>query len=54
MDSKLAEAIGLFRHEVISPVLLEQGAAQMAYFRQAAEREYDVPGRGPKRFTRPP
>jgi transposase InsO family protein len=51
MDPKLAEAIGLFRHEIISPVLLERGAAQMAYFRQAASREYDVPGRGPKRFT---
>lgn len=51
MDSKLAEAIALFRHQIISPVLLERNAAQMAYFRQAAEREYDVPGRGPKRFT---
>jgi transposase InsO family protein len=52
MDPKLAEAIGLFRHEIISPVLLERGAAQMAYFRQAAAREYDVPGREiKKRFT---
>jgi transposase InsO family protein len=51
MDAKLAEAIGLFRHGLISPVLLEAAKAQMEYFRQAAQREYDVPGRGPKRFT---
>lgn len=51
MDPKLAEAIGLLRHQIISPVLMETGAAQMAYFRQAAERQFDVPGRGMKRFT---
>lgn len=51
MDSKIAEAIGLFRHQLISPVLLEKGAAQMTYFREAAKKEYDVPGRGPRRFT---
>jgi transposase InsO family protein len=51
MDSKVAEAIALFRHQIISPVLLERNAAQMSYFRQAAAKEYDVPGRGPKRFT---
>ncbi|MGK5088292.1 DDE-type integrase/transposase/recombinase [Bdellovibrionota bacterium FG-2] len=51
MDPKLAEAVGLFRHQIISPVLLEKGAAQMAYFRLAAHKEYDVPGRGAKRFT---
>ena len=51
MDPKLAEAIGLLRHQIISPVLMETGPAQMAYFRQTAEKEFDVPGRGPKRFT---
>jgi putative transposase len=51
MDPKLAEAIGLFKHQIISPVLLERGAAQKAYFRRLAEREFDVPGRGPSRFS---
>ena len=51
MDPKIAEAIGLLRHQIISPVLMDTGPAQMAYFRQMSEREFDVPGRGAKRFT---
>lgn len=51
MDQKLAETIALLKHQIISPVLLDSNAAQMAYFRQAAAREFDVPGRGPKRYT---
>jgi putative transposase len=51
MDPKIAEAIGLLRHQIISPVLMEAGPAQMVYFRLASEKEFDVPGRGPKRFT---
>lgn len=51
MDPKIAETIGLLRHQIISPVLMDSGAAQMAYFRQIAEKEFDVPGRGLKRFT---
>jgi len=51
MDNKIAESIGLLRHQIISPVLMETTAAQMAYFRQAAEREFDVPGKGARRFT---
>lgn len=51
MDPKLAEAIGLLRHQIISPVIMEAGPAQMAYFRQIAAKEFDVPGRGLKRFT---
>lgn len=51
MDPKIAESIGLLRHQIISPVLMETGKAQMAYFRQIAQKEFDVPGRGPKRFT---
>ena len=46
MDPKIAEAIGLLRHQIISPVLMDTGPAQMAYFRQMSEREFDVPGRG--------
>jgi transposase InsO family protein len=51
MDPKLAESIGLLRHQIISPVLMETTAAQMAYFRQMAEKDFDVPGRGTRRFS---
>lgn len=50
MDSKIAELVGLLRHQIISPVLMETGRGQMKYFREAAAREWDVPGRGPRRF----
>lgn len=53
MDPKIAESIGLLRHSIISPVLMEKGKAQMAYFRQMAEREWDVPGRGSRKFSVP-
>lgn len=51
MDPKIAEAIGLLRHQIISPVLMDRGAAQLAHFKSLSSREFDVPGRGPKRFT---
>jgi transposase InsO family protein len=51
MDSKLADAIALFRHQVISPVLMQTRRSQMQYFREVANREWDVPGRGPTRFS---
>lgn len=51
MDQKLAEKIALLKHQIISPVLMDSNAAQMAYFRQISAKEFDVPGRGPKRYT---
>jgi putative transposase len=51
MDPKLAELIGLLRHSIISPVLMEKGKAQREYFTQISEREFDVPGKGLRRFT---
>jgi hypothetical protein len=51
MDSKIAELIGLLRHQIISPVLMETGRSQMKYFREVATREWDVPGRGTRRFS---
>jgi putative transposase len=51
MDPKIAESIGLLRHQIISPVLMETTAAQMEYFRQMSQKEFDVPGRGPRRFS---
>lgn len=50
MDPKNREAIGLLRHQIISPVLVENGRAQMSYFRSLEERDFEVPGRGMKRF----
>lgn len=51
MDPKIAELVGLLRHQIISPVLMETGRGQMKYFREVATREWDVPGRGPRKFS---
>ena len=51
MDPKIAESIGLLRHQIISPVLMDRGAAQLAHFRSLSERDFEVPGRGLRRFT---
>lgn len=51
MDPKIAESIGLLRHQIISPVLMETTAAQMEYFRQMSQKDFDVPGRGARRFS---
>lgn len=51
MDQKIRESIGLLRHQIISPVIMESGKAQMAYFKEIENREFDVPGRGLRRFT---
>jgi len=51
MDPKIAESIGLLRHQIISPVLMETTTAQMEYFRQMSQKEFDVPGRGARRFS---
>ena len=51
MDTKIAEQIGLLRHQIISPVLMETGRGQMKYFRAASLRDWDIPGRGSRRFS---
>jgi hypothetical protein len=51
VDKKLAESIALFKHQIISPVLMDSTAEQMAYFRQKSEKEFDIPGRGLRRYT---
>lgn len=51
MDPKINDAIALFRHQVISPVLMQPRSCQMKYFREAASHEWDVPGRGAARFS---
>jgi len=50
MDLKIAEKIGLLRHKIISPVLMENGLNQMKYFRMIENREFDVPGIGIRKF----
>jgi putative transposase len=48
MDKKIAEAVGLLRHQIISPVLMDSGQSQMKYFRSIADKSFDVPGKGPR------
>ena len=50
MDPKIANLVGLLRHQIISPVLMETGRGQMSYFREVAQRQWDVPGRGLRKF----
>ncbi len=50
MGKEKKEAVALLRHRIISPVLMEGGRGQMAYFRQVSAQEFDVPGGGPRRF----
>ena len=50
MDPKLRDSIGLLRHRIISPVLMESGREQMTYFRGIQTQSFDVPGSGQKYF----
>jgi hypothetical protein len=50
MDPKIREQLALLRHQIISPVLMETGRAQMSYFRAQEGRSFDVPGLGVKYF----
>jgi hypothetical protein len=50
MDKKIAEAIGLLRHQIISPVLMDTGQSQMKYFKSIEEKKFDVPGKGQRNF----
>ena len=51
MNEEIRRAIGLLRHQIISPVLMETRREQMSYFRKVALSEYLVPGVGMKRFA---
>lgn len=50
MKQEIAEKIGLLRHKIISPVLMENGRNQMEYFRRMEGQEFYVPGIGHKKF----
>lgn len=51
MTDDIRKAIGLLRHQIISPVLMETGRAQMTYFRNISKQEFNVPGGGQKFFA---
>jgi putative transposase len=51
MDKKARVAIGLLRHRIISPVLMDTGRAQMEYFREQESKEFEVPGYGRQLFS---
>ena len=51
MNDDLRQAIALFRHQIISPVLVEGGRVQAKYFREVGARDFQVPGQGMKRFS---
>jgi len=50
MDDKIKEGVALLKHQIISPVLMDSGAAQMAYFQKMSQKIFDVPGRGPRQY----
>lgn len=50
MDRKKKEAIAIFRYGVIAPILHAQGRGQADYFRKLAQKEFQVPFQGPRRF----
>lgn len=47
---KQRKEIALFRYGIIAPVLAGNVVGQMRYFRQAAQREYQVPHWGKKKY----
>lgn len=51
MTDDIRKAIGLVRHQIISPVLMETDRAQMKYFRSMAKQEFNMPGIGKKMFS---
>ncbi|MGK5089166.1 DDE-type integrase/transposase/recombinase [Bdellovibrionota bacterium FG-2] len=50
MEQTIRDSIGLLRHRIISPVLMDSGRAQMKYFRELQTQAFEVPGRGQKYF----
>ena len=50
MNERQRKEVALFRYGIIAPVLAGNVTGQMSYFRQAAQREYQVPGGGKKKY----
>ncbi len=51
MTEEIRKAIALFRHQIISPVLVETKRERAKYFREQEMRELDVPGQGQKKIS---
>lgn len=51
MNEDIRNKVGLLRHQIISPVLMDTRREQMKYFREVAKQEFDVPGVGNKFFA---
>ncbi len=51
MTEDIRKAIGLVRHQIISPVIMETDRAQRKYFREIAKQEFNLPGVGKKIFA---
>jgi len=51
LSSTLAEGVALLRHQIISPVLMDSDRIAMLYFHQQSQREFEVPGRGMRRYA---
>lgn len=49
-ELKLKEELALFKFRIISPILNDARQKQKEYFRKAAEKIYQVPGLGEKKF----
>jgi len=50
MDEKTKKEIALFRYGLIAPVLHGNVAVQMNYFRQMAQKDFEVPRQGKKKY----
>jgi putative transposase len=51
MDEEIKNAIGLLRHQIISPVLTDSCQSQWLYFTKMSERDWEWPKGGMKRFS---
>jgi len=51
-ENKLREEMGLLKHRIISPVVMESTRHQMKYFCETAKKEFEVPGvKGFRKFS---
>jgi len=50
MDETTRKKIGLFKYGLIAPVLHGHVAIQATYFEQLAQKEFEVPYRGKRKY----
>lgn len=51
VSRKKDEALALFKHGIISPVLYERDEGQNSYFRELSQKEHLIPGIGLRKFS---